>query len=258
MDVNFIIIIFLIGAAGSFISGMLGIGGAIINYPMLYYIPALLGATQFTAHEVSGITAVQVFFGTVGGILAYRNSGYLNKKLIGIMGGSILLGSLAGGFGSSHMPENGINLVYGILALLAVILMFLPRRGIDDISLNDVQFNKLLAAALSFLVGVGAGIVGAGGSFLLMPVMLVILRIPTRMAIASSLAITMISSAGTIFTKVVTGQVSYVPAVILVLASLAAAPLGAKLGRRMNTKVLQIMMGVLILATAIKIWLGIL
>lgn len=61
MDSSLMITIFLVGFVGSFISGMLGIGGAIINYPMLLYIPVMLGMGQFTAHEVTGITAIQVF-----------------------------------------------------------------------------------------------------------------------------------------------------------------------------------------------------
>ena len=81
-----IVTIFFIGFVGSFISGMLGIGGAIINYPLLLYIPAILGVAHFSAHEVSGITAIQVFFATIGGVWAYRKGGYLNKTLIGFMG----------------------------------------------------------------------------------------------------------------------------------------------------------------------------
>ncbi|MFP3488862.1 sulfite exporter TauE/SafE family protein, partial [Staphylococcus sp. SIMBA_130] len=59
MDFSFIITIFAIGFIGSFISGMVGIGGSIIKYPMLLYIPPLLGFAAFSAHEVSGISAVQ-------------------------------------------------------------------------------------------------------------------------------------------------------------------------------------------------------
>ena len=258
MDIAFIITIFLIGFVGSFISGMLGIGGAIINFPMLLYIPALLGVAHFTAHEVSGITAIQVFFATIGGVLAYRKSGFLNKTLIAYMGISILIGSFIGGFGSSHMPESGINIVYGILALLAVIMMFVPRKGIDDIPLDQVKYNKWLAALFAFIVGVGAGIVGAGGAFLLVPVMLTVLKIPTRMTIASSLAITLISSIGSVSGKIATGHVEILPSIIVVIASLIAAPIGANIGKKVNTKILQIIMGILILATAIKTWIEIL
>jgi len=258
MDISFIITIFLIGIIGSFISGMLGIGGAIINYPMLLYIPAALGVASFTAHEVSGITAIQVFFATMGGVFAYRKGGYLNKTLITYMGISILIGSLIGGLGSTNMSEIGINIVYGILALLAVIMMFIPKKGIDDIPLNQVKFNKWLAALLAFIVGIGAGIVGAGGAFLLVPIMLTVLKIPTRMTIASSLAITLISSIGAITGKLSTGQVEILPSLIMVVASLIASPLGANAGKRMNTKVLQIIMGILILSIAVKTWVDIL
>ncbi|KQU22325.1 hypothetical protein ASG65_20280 [Bacillus sp. Leaf13] len=258
MDITFIITIFLIGFIGSYISGMLGIGGSIINYPMLLFIPPIFGFLAFSAHEVSGISAVQVLFASIGGVWAYRKSGYLNKTLILYMGVSVLIGSVIGSFGSQSMTENGVNIVYGVLALIAAVMMFIPKRGIDDTPLDQVTFNKWLAAILALIVGLGAGIVGAGGSFLLVPIMLIVLKIPTRVTIASSLAITFISSIGATVGKISTGQVDYFPALIMVIASLIASPLGAIAGKKMNTKILQVILALLILATAVKTWVGIL
>jgi uncharacterized protein len=257
-SLGFIVTIFLIGFIGSYISGMLGIGGSIIKYPMLLYIPPLFGLAAFSAHEVSGISAVQVFFATIGGVWAYRKGGYLNKTLIGYMGASILIGSFIGSFGSKMMSEGGINLIYGILALIAAVMMFIPKKNIDDIPLDQVTFNKWLAAVLALIVGIGAGIVGAAGAFLLVPIMLVVLKIPTRMTIASSLAITFISSIGATVGKITTGQVDYFPALIMVVASLIASPLGAMAGKKVNTKILQVILAFLIGATAVKIWMDIL
>lgn len=258
MDVGMMITIFLIGFIGSYISGMLGIGGSIIKYPMLLYIPPLFGLAAFTAHEVSGISAIQVFFATIGGVWAYRKGGYLNKTLIAYMGTAILVGSFIGGYGSKLLSEGSINVVYGILALIAAVMMFVPKKGIDDIPFDQVKFNRWLAAFLAFIVGLGAGIVGAAGAFLLVPIMLVVLKIPTRMTIASSLAITFISSIGATVGKITTGQIDYFPAAIMVVASLFAAPLGAMAGKKVNTKILQVILAVLIAATAIKIWSDIL
>ncbi|MBE6184895.1 sulfite exporter TauE/SafE family protein [Bacillus ginsengihumi] len=258
MDVSFIVTIFLVGFIGSFISGMFGIGGAIINFPLLLFVPAALGVAHFTSHEVAGITAIQVLFATMGGVWIYRKGSYLNKKLIAYMGISILVGSFIGGFGSNHLTENTINMIYGMLALLAVILMFVPKKGLDDVSFEQVNFNKRLAVLLSFIVGIGAGIVGAGGAFLLVPIMLTVLKIPTRMTIASSLAITFISSIGSTVGKIATGQVEFMPAIMIVLASLIAAPIGAKISKRMDTKILQVMLSVLLCMTAIKVWIDIL
>lgn len=255
MDITLIIVVFLIGFIGSFISGMVGIGGSIIKYPMLLYIPPLLGFAAFTSHEVAGISAIQVFFATIAGVWAYRKSGYINMRLILYMGGSILVGSFIGGYGSNLLSEGAINSVYGVLATIAAIMMFIPKKDVDQHPDGEITFNKWLASSLAFIVGIGAGIVGAAGAFILVPIMLVVLKIPTRMTIATSLGITFISSIGSTIGKVETGQVLYVPAAIMIVASIIASPLGAKVGQKMNTKILQWILAILILSTAIKIWL---
>lgn len=253
MDFTLILVLFLIGFIGSFISGMVGIGGSIIKYPMLLYIPPLVGLMTFTAHEVAGISAIQVFFATISGVWAYRKSGYIHMPLIIYMGISILIGSFIGGFGSSHLSEGMINLIYGILATIAAIMMFIPKK--EQAKGEEIQFNRLLASSLAFIVGLGAGIVGAAGAFILVPIMLVVLKIPMRVTIATSLGITFISSIGTTIGKISTGQILYGPAAIMIIASVIASPLGAKVSQKMNTKILQWILAILILATAIKIWI---
>jgi len=174
------------------------------------------------------------------------------------MGSAVLFGSLIGSFDSELLTEIQVNIVYGILALLAAIMMFIPKRKIDESLIEQVAFNKPLAAILAFMVGIGSGIVGAGGGFLLIPIMLLILRIPTRIAIASSLAITLISAVAGSLGKITTGQVDYFPTIIIILAGLIAAPIGAKISTKLNTKVLENILAVLILGTAVKIWVDIL
>lgn len=257
MDISLVVLLFLIGFIGSFISGMVGIGGSIIKYPLLLYIPPLFGFAVFTAHEVSGISAIQVFFATISGVFAYRRGGYLNKSLILYMGSSILIGSFLGGYGSKLLDEGQINLVYGILALLAAIMMFVPKKGLDDIPLDQVKFNVTLATVLSFIVGLASGIVGAAGAFILVPIMLVVLKIPTRMTIATSLAITFISSIGSTAGKVITGQVLLLPSVIMIMASVIASPIGVQFGKKVKTKVLQFILAIIIASTAVKIWIDI-
>lgn len=254
MTLSFIIVLFILGFIGSFLSGMLGVGGAIINYPLILFIPPLLGLSSFSAHDVSGIVAVQVFFATLSGVFAYRKGGYLNKGLIIIMGASILSGSLIGGYGSQFLTGNMVNLIYGILALIAAILMFIPKRLADNRENETLHYNKILAAVLSFLVGLSAGIVGAGGAFLLVPMMVSVLKIPMRVTVATSLAITFISSIGSVVGKLVSHQILLLPAIIVILASIIASPLGAKLSQKMKPNVLKWIFVCLVIVTAIKIW----
>lgn len=258
MDIAFITTLFIIGFIGALLSGLIGIGGSVINYPMLLYIPSLVGVMSLTAHEVSGIGAIQVFFATLGGVWAYRKSGLLKKALIIYMGSSILLGSVLGSYFSHHLSEKGINFIYGILAIIAVILMFIPKKGQAHRDGKEVIFNKWLASSLAFIIGGVSGILGAGGAFILVPIMLSILNIPVRITVASSLAITLLSSIGATVGKVITGQVLFLPSLILIISSLIASPLGAKLGQKVNEKILRWILALLISVTAVKIWLDIL
>jgi uncharacterized protein len=258
MDIAWLVTLFIIGFAGSLISGMVGIGGSIIKYPMLLYIPPALGFIAFTAQEVSAISAVQVFFASLAGIFAFRKGGYINRSLVLYMGTAIVAGSFLGGYGSTFLPDQAINLTYAILALVAGIMMFLPKKGDERADYANLRFNKALAAGLAGVIGILSGIVGAAGAFIIVPVMLVVLRIPTRVAIASSLAITFISSIGSTTGKLMGGHMLLIPAIIMVIASTIASPLGAVISTRLNTKLLQWILAALIIATVIKIWLDIL
>src|SRR5699024_10239348 len=202
MTVSIIFTVLIVACIGSFLSGMLGIGGAIVNYSLLLLVPKLLGFEGFTAHEVSVIVAVQIFFSALSGVLSFRIDGYLNKSLVMTMGISVLISSFIGGYFSHFLSDNIINITYGILALLAAILMMIPAPENDIHKRASLQYNKILAVLFSILIGLGAGVVGAGGAFLLVPVMITILKIPTRVTIATSLGVTFISSIGTTLGKI--------------------------------------------------------
>ncbi|KRF01103.1 hypothetical protein ASG89_26220 [Paenibacillus sp. Soil766] len=259
MDITWIFIIFTLGILGSFISGMVGIGGSIINYPMLLFVPPALGLVAFTAQEVTAISAVQVFFASLMGMLVYRKGGFIHGKLVAYMGIPITIGSFIGSSVSTMLTSATINSVYAVLALIAAMMMFMPKKGAEDTpDKTQIIFNKPLAITLALLIGLVSGIVGAAGAFITVPVMLVVLRIPTRVAIASSLAITFLASIGSTTGKLFGGHMLLIPSLVLIVASTMASPLGARLSKRVNIKMLQGILSILISATVVKIWLSIL
>ncbi|WP_139489349.1 sulfite exporter TauE/SafE family protein [Brevibacillus dissolubilis] len=246
-----------IGFIGAFLSGLLGIGGAIITYPMLLYIPAALGVIHYTPHQVSGMIALQVFAATLSGVLSLRRERLIHPGLVLTMGSAVLIGSFTGAFGGSLMSSAAVNLMYAILASIASVMMVIPKKGVDDLPLSEVTFNRGLAVGSALTVGLASGVVGAGGAFLLVPVMLSVLRIPTRITIASSLAITFLSSVGAGVGKLIGGDVLLLHALILIGTSIIAAPLGTKVGRQLNARLLRSLLAVLIFSVTIKIWIDI-
>lgn len=256
----FAITIFAIGFFGSFVSGMLGIGGSIIKYPMLLYLPPLLGVGAFTPHDVAALSAVQVVFATISGVFMFRQSGYLHMRLTAVMGGSILAGSFLGAWGSSGFSQGTINTTYALLATVAAGLMLLPggdRKGVGEPAPGHVPFDPYIAGAAAFVIGTASGIVGAAGAFLLVPVMLKVLKIPTRVTIATSLAVTFVAAIGSAGGKLATGQVPLLPAVVMIVASLPGAAAGARFSTRINPRTLRTALALLIAATAAHIWLAV-
>ncbi|QQE81114.1 sulfite exporter TauE/SafE family protein [Alicyclobacillus sp. SO9] len=252
------VVLLSIGFTGSFISGMLGIGGSIVKYPLLLYVPAVFGLATFTAHEVSGISAVQVLFASLSGVWVYRKDRLLNYRLILYMGVSILIGSFIGAYGAQFLPSSSINMVYALLATIATIMMFVTPKELADITRYDGEFNRFVAVTAAMLTGLFSGIVGAAGAFILVPVLLLVLKVPTRVTIASSLAITVLSSIGSTTGKVLSGDVLLGPALVMIWASVLGAPLGARFSKKVDTKVLRVILAVLILLTCIKVWTDVL
>ncbi|MBG9941669.1 sulfite exporter TauE/SafE family protein [Brevibacillus formosus] len=262
MDVLLLLLMVSLGFVGSFFSGLLGIGGAIISYPMLLFIPPALGVAQFSAQEVSVISMFQVFFASLSGVLAFRkrngkNSPLIHKGLVRDMGVSILAGSLIGAALSQYLSNESINVVYGILAIIAVILMLVKNRG-TEAAAGEVAYNRFIAAGTAFAVGIVSGIVGAGGAFILIPIMLTVLKIPTRVTIASSLAIVFISAIGGVIGKLSGGQIPLMPVLYTVIGSVMGAPVGSMVSAKSDVKYLRYGLIVLICGTAIKIWSDIL
>lgn len=263
MDLQHLILV-LIGLVGSFFSGLLGIGGAIINFPLLLYVPEWIGMGTFTPKEVASISMLQVFFASLSGIISNRLSSkgkesLVHKKLVIQMGLGTLSGSLIGSVASLFLNGATINVVYGFLAVIAVIMMVIPvKASTENLPLAQVTYNVLLAVAAAFLVGVVSGIVGAGGAFILIPIMLTLLKIPTRITIASSLAIVFLSAVGGVIGKITAGGIPVWPAVFAVIGSLLGAPLGTYMSRRLNVRILRYALVVLIAVTAVKIWMDIL
>ncbi|MNH86749.1 hypothetical protein D3C73_392140 [compost metagenome] len=77
-----------------------------------------------------------------------------------------------------------INIIHGILAVMAVVLVLIPSKGAED-SKAEFQFNRVITVLYAFLVGNCPRLLEQGGAVIIIPIMLTVLRIPTRTRIAS-------------------------------------------------------------------------
>jgi uncharacterized membrane protein YfcA len=240
---------------GAVVSGLLGVGGAIVMIPLLLYGPPLLGVGHLDMRAVSAITMVQVFVAAVSGMLAHRRHRAVNSRLAVVGGVAMSAGSLTGALVSTLFSDGALLVVFAAMVTVAAGFMFVRTPQTDVLTPGQERpFSRSLTVLVALVVGVGAGLVGAGGAFLLVPLLLVVVGMPIRVTIGSSLAITAMAALAGVVGKFVTGQVPLLPAFVVALGALPGARLGAALSRRMSGTALKVALFVIILITGVRVW----
>jgi uncharacterized membrane protein YfcA len=243
-----------LGLATGFISGLLGIGGGIVMAPLLLYVPPLLGHTPFSMKVVAGLTIVQGLTACVSGALTHRKFHFVSGRLTGWMGTTIFAAALIGGAGADYLPNQMLLGIFALLALTAALLIFVPTANdCEAPTVESFSFSRLRAVVVAGSVGVLGGLVGQGGSFILIPLMTSFMQIPTRIAIGSNLAIIFLSSLAAFLGKALTGQVLWHLALPIVLTVIPAAYFGGQVSRRVPVARLRLFLAACIIVAALKV-----
>ena len=252
------ILLSALGAMTGFISGLCGIGGGILMTPLLLYIPPLFGFEPLSMKVVAGLTIVQSLLGCLTGALIHRKLRFVSGKLSLYMGVSIFVAATAGGAGSLYVSNEFLLFTFACLAFIASFLTLVPlKNDSENPDVDTLIFNRFKAISTASGVGFLGGLVGQGGSFILIPLMTSYVKIPTRIAIGSNLAIVLFSSIAGFIGKAATGQIEWLLTIPLAISAIPAASLGGFMSKKVHTKRLRQILAVLIAIAATRIWFSI-
>lgn len=254
-----VILIAGLGVVTGFLSGLLGIGGGIVMAPLLLYIPPLLGLEPLTMRTVAGLTIVQGLAACVSGALTHRHFRFVSDRLVLYMGVPIFGAAALGGAAARFVSNQLLLAVFGSLALVAALLMLVPvRYDLEQPEVGTLKFGRWRAILGAGGIGLLGGLVGQGGSFMLIPLMTSFVRIPTRIALGSNLAIVLLSTLAAFIGKAVTGQIEWLLTMPIVLTVLPAAHFGSRVSRRVPIIRLRRALAILIAVAAVRIWVSVL
>jgi uncharacterized membrane protein YfcA len=261
-----------LGAAIGLVSGLFGVGGGFLLTPVLMMVG--IPATVATASGSCQIVAT-----SSSGVAAHFRLGNVDVK----MGSLLLLGGLAGAaFGVQAIKELRILGEAGLTITLTYIIvlgslgtyMFLQslrtlRRGAVarqietapkrstllsrlpwqlDFPCSGVRHSVLIPLVLAALLGVLATIMGVGGGFIMLPMMIYLLGLPTHVAVGTSLFQILFSSAGITYMQAATNHTVDLLLVLPPAASSAVgAQIGARLSRLLRGEQLMILLAILVL-----------
>jgi len=203
---------------------------------------------------VAGLTIVQALAACLFAGLRHNRYRFVSRRLVAVMGPGIFASSLVGALLSKHVSNGALLALFAALALPAAGLMLLPLPREDaEVAAEEIAFSSPFGAAIAVVVGFLGGMVGQGGSFILIPLMLYVLRVPTRVTIGSNLGIVFFSSVAGLIGKASTGQIALWPAVALVLGAVPGALLGSHLSKRTRPRFLRYGLAAVVGLTTLRI-----
>jgi uncharacterized protein len=249
-----------LGLTGGTLSGLLGIGGGLVIVPLLLYLPHWLGFAEIDIRTASAVAVVQVTAATLSGTLAHRKRGGVHARLAVTMSIASASGALLGGVVSAAVPSELLLRSTAILATVAALMMFLPAR-IDFVALaadaNALPFNVPVVCAAGLAIGIVIGLNGSG-AFLMTPVLIYLVGVPTRTALGTVLAVGFPTALAAAAGKIATGQVPLEMTAAVVVGAVIGAQFGSWLSARTSPRVLRWLYGVLVSAIAAGLWYDVL
>ncbi len=277
VSVNAFLILGLGGIVG-FLSGMFGVGGGFLITPLLFFIgvpPAVAVATG----------ANQVVASSISGVLAQLRRKGVDFAMGGVLLAGGVVGSAIGVWVFGIMTRLGqidlfVQLSYVIFLGLIGAMMFQEsvrsllrsrkanapiRRSHVHSWVHGLPFKmKFRASGLYIsvippaLIGAAVGflsaIMGVGGGFILVPAMIYLLGMPTKVVIGTSLfQIIFVTSFTTVAHAVNSQTVDMMLALLLILGGVVGAQIGTRVGVRLKAEQLRILLSLLVLTVSIRI-----
>ncbi|MCU0826277.1 MAG: sulfite exporter TauE/SafE family protein [Tabrizicola sp.] len=277
VSVNAFLLLGLGGIVG-FLSGMFGVGGGFLITPLLFFIgvpPAVAVATG----------ANQVVASSISGVLAQLKRKGVDFTMGWVLLGGGLIGSAIGVWVFRLMTALGqidlfVQLSYVVFLGLIGAMMFQEslrsllrarkpgapvRRSHVHSWVHGLPFKMKFRASGLYIsvipplmigaaVGFLAAIMGVGGGFIMVPAMIYLLGMPTKVVIGTSLFQIIFVTAFTTVMHAVTSQtVDMLLALLLILGGVVGAQIGTRVGVRLKAEQLRILLSLLVLAVSIRI-----
>ena len=268
-----------IGGIVGLLSGMFGVGGGFLITPLLFFIgipppvAVATGANQVVASSISGVLA------------------HLRRRTVDFLMGSVLLaggivGSAAGIYAFNLLQRNGqidlvVQLSYVVFLGVIGLLMFQEslrallraRRAPGRVErrqhlwmhrlpfkakfrTSGLYISVIPPLAVGASVGVLAAIMGVGGGFIMVPAMIYLLGMPTKVVVGTSLfQIVFVTAFTTVMHAVTNYSVDILLAVILIIGGVVGAQVGTTIGSRLKAEQLRVLLAVVVLAVCGKLLL---
>jgi uncharacterized protein len=256
----------LLGGGVGFLAGLLGVGGGMLMVPFVTFMLSQRGVEPALAVKMAIATSMAtIAFTSISSLRAHHAHGAVRWPIVRAMSPGIVAGGLLAGGGAFALLKGAwLAIGFAIFIGWSATRMLIRRSAPATRTLPSAWRQSAVGAGIGFL----SALVGAGGAFMSVPFM-TRCGVPIHHAVATSAAIglpiALASTAGYIvgswrLPAAVPGALGYVVLPMLVvisLASISTAPLGARVAHAIDIRRLTAVFAALLYALAIYMaWRG--
>ncbi len=237
-----------LGLCAGFLAGMLGVGGGMMQVPFLTFILSRKDVPAGMAIKMAIATSMAtIIFTSLSSLRAHHRRGAVRWDLVrGIAPGIVVGGLLAGAGVFALIKGPQLASVFAVFIGVSALQMLRDRKPTPTRQMPGAFGQTALGGAIGLL----SGLVGAGGAFIATPFM-AWCNVPMHSAVATSAALGFPVAVASTTGYLVSGWsvppalpgafgYLYLPALLIVsLASVLMAPLGARAAHAMDVKQLK-------------------
>jgi uncharacterized membrane protein YfcA len=258
MDFGLALVLLVMGAFGGFAAGLLGIGGGMILVPFITMIFTAKGfPPELVVHMAIATSLATILFTSMSSVRAHHKHGAVLWRVVKLLAPGIVVGSWLGPWIGKQLNSSTMALVFGLFVAFSAMQMLVKKKPAPA---RDLPGAPGMFAA-GGVIGVVAGLVGAGGGFLSVPFMTWCnVRIHNAVATSAALGfpIALFGTLSNIYfglnepdlPQYSLGYI-YLPALVLIgAASVTMAPLGARTAHRLPVEQLKRIFAVILYALA--------
>ncbi len=225
--------------------GMLGGGGSILTVPILVYL------LNQDAHAAVTTSLVIVGANALIGAWLHQRQGHVHLRvalLFGLYGvGTAYLGARL----SNRLPSGVLLLLFALLMLAVAALMI--RGSATAAPASSTASPWWLVVLGGATVGFLTGFLGVGGGFLIVPALVLLLGMPMREAVGSSLVVIVLNSTAGLAGHLTGGSLNWTLIALLLSGGLPGIFLGAWLARRLPTQRLRQSFAIVVVVLAVTL-----
>lgn len=261
-------LLFFIGLAGGAIGSIVGLGGGIIIVPSLLFLGSYTNLLPGSTPQLVVGTSMLILI--VIGLSS--TMAYVKQKKVDYRAGLIFFtgsgpGAYMGALINNHIQSNLFFIFFGMFMIFISILLSVKkyikpsekdygivRAYVDEHGeKHTYSYHPVIGILIAVVVGMFSGLFGIGGGSLLVPMMLLLFRFPTSVAIATSMFLVFLSSIIGSVAHIKLGNVEWLWAAWLVPGAWIGGKIGAYLNKRLKDQTVIILLRLLLVVVGVRL-----